>query len=78
MEWGSSFAGADIGLCRRKLNRKCEALDMKCDIECDIIGQSAQNLRLFTTRYLAIRAAMRLAHMRHAAATWLWKSFEYK
>ena len=78
MEWGSSFAGADIGLCEDKLNRKCEALDMKCDTDCDIIGQTAQNLPLFTTRYLAIRAAMRLAHMRHAAATWLENSFEYK
>ena len=41
MEWGSSFAGADIGLCEQKLNRKSEALDMKCDTECDKFGQSA-------------------------------------
>ena len=27
MEWGSSFAAADIGLCKQKLNRKKEALD---------------------------------------------------
>jgi hypothetical protein len=44
MEWGSSFAGADIGLCCVKLNRKNEALDMKCDTECDKFGQSARNL----------------------------------
>jgi hypothetical protein len=50
MEWGSSFAGADIGLREDKLNRNCEALDMKSDTDCDIIGQTAQNLRLFTTR----------------------------
>jgi hypothetical protein len=31
MEWGSSFAGADIGLREGKLNRKSEALDMKND-----------------------------------------------
>jgi hypothetical protein len=48
MEWGSSFAGADIGLCKQKLNRKSEALDMKCDIDCDKFGQDARNLRLFT------------------------------
>jgi hypothetical protein len=41
MEWGSSFAGADIGLCEQKLNRKNEALDMKCDTECGKFGQSA-------------------------------------
>jgi len=50
MEWGSSFAGADIGSRKRKLNRKSEALDMKSDIDCDIFGQSAQDLRLFTRR----------------------------
>jgi hypothetical protein len=44
MEWGSSFAGADIGLCEQKLNRKCEALEWKCDIDCDIVGHDAQNL----------------------------------
>jgi hypothetical protein len=44
MEWGSSFAGADIGLCGQKLNRKCEALDMKSDINCDIFGQIALDL----------------------------------
>ncbi|RVA54377.1 hypothetical protein EN913_35670, partial [Mesorhizobium sp. M7A.F.Ca.CA.001.08.1.1] len=48
MEWGSSFAGADIGLCKQKLNRKSEPLDMKCDIDCDRFGQGAQNLRSFT------------------------------
>ena len=41
MEWGSSFAGADIGLCCVKLNRKSEALDMKSDIKCDKFGQNA-------------------------------------
>jgi hypothetical protein len=41
MEWGSSFAGGDIGLCKQKLNRKSEALDMKCDTECDKFGQRA-------------------------------------
>ncbi|WP_284273710.1 hypothetical protein [Mesorhizobium huakuii] len=41
MEWGSSFAGADIGLCFVKLNRKNEALDMKCDTKCDKFGQTA-------------------------------------
>lgn len=40
MEWGSSFADGDIGLCERKLNRKSEALDMKSDTECDKFGQS--------------------------------------
>ena len=44
MEWGSSFADADIGLCCVKLNRKNEALDMKCDTGCDKFGQSALNL----------------------------------
>ncbi|WP_292500239.1 hypothetical protein [Mesorhizobium sp.] len=44
MEWGSSFAGADIGLREGKLNRKSEALDMKSDTECDIFGHSAQDL----------------------------------
>ncbi|MER8432647.1 hypothetical protein [Mesorhizobium caraganae] len=44
MEWGSSFAGTDIGLCEQKLNRKCEALDMKSDINCDIFGQIALDL----------------------------------
>ena len=44
MEWGSSFAGGDIGLCKQKLNRKCEALDMKCDTDCDKFGQTARNL----------------------------------
>ncbi|WP_181183013.1 hypothetical protein [Mesorhizobium sp. B3-2-1] len=39
MEWGSSFAGADIGSCKQKLNRKSEALDMKNDTECDKFGQ---------------------------------------
>ncbi|WP_168247326.1 MULTISPECIES: hypothetical protein [unclassified Mesorhizobium] len=48
MEWGSSLAGSDIGLLWRKLNRKSEALDMKSDINCDIFGQDARNLRLFT------------------------------
>ncbi|WP_168247759.1 MULTISPECIES: hypothetical protein [unclassified Mesorhizobium] len=42
------FAGVDIGLVQRKLNRKSEALDMKSDINCDIFGQDARNLRLFT------------------------------
>ncbi|CCV07563.1 hypothetical protein MESS2_600019 [Mesorhizobium metallidurans STM 2683] len=42
MEWGSSFAGADIGLREGKLNDKSEALDMKSDAECDKFGQSAQ------------------------------------
>ncbi|MBE1709289.1 MULTISPECIES: hypothetical protein [Mesorhizobium] len=41
MEWGSSFAAADIGLCCVKLNRKNEALDMKCDTDCDKFGQAA-------------------------------------
>ncbi|TIX94270.1 MAG: hypothetical protein E5V17_05135, partial [Mesorhizobium sp.] len=50
MEWGSSFAGVDIGLCERKRNRKSEALVMKSDTNCDIFGQCAQDLRLFTTR----------------------------
>jgi hypothetical protein len=50
MEWGSSFADADIGLREGKLNRKSEALDMKSDTECDIFGHSAQGLRLFTRR----------------------------
>lgn len=40
MEWGSSFADGDIGLCERKLNRKSEALDMKSDTKCDKFGQS--------------------------------------
>jgi hypothetical protein len=44
MEWGSSFAGADIGLCKEKLNRKSEALDMKSDTECDNFGHPAQDL----------------------------------
>ncbi|WP_167514619.1 hypothetical protein [Mesorhizobium intechi] len=44
MEWGSSFAGGDIGLCWVKLNRKNEALDMKCDTDCDKFGQTARNL----------------------------------
>jgi hypothetical protein len=35
MEWGSSFAGVDIGLRERKLNYKSEALDLKSDTECD-------------------------------------------
>jgi hypothetical protein len=48
MEWGSSFAGGDIGLCKQKLNRKSEALDMKSDIRCDKFGHDAQNLLLFT------------------------------
>ena len=48
MEWGSSFADADIGLCCVKLNRKSEALVMKCDTDCDNFGQHARNLRLFT------------------------------
>ncbi|TIX04045.1 MAG: hypothetical protein E5V46_31840, partial [Mesorhizobium sp.] len=50
MEWGSSFAGVDIGLCERKLNRKNEALVMKSDTDCDNFGQCAQDLRLFTRR----------------------------
>lgn len=33
MEWGSSLAGADIGLHRGELNRKSEALGMKNDAE---------------------------------------------
>ena len=41
MEWGSSFAGGRIGLCCVKLNRKSEALDMKCDTVCDIFRQAA-------------------------------------
>jgi hypothetical protein len=49
MEWGSSFAGGDIGLCEKKLNRKSEALDRKSDTDCDNFGHSAQDLRLFTT-----------------------------
>ncbi|WP_198032679.1 hypothetical protein [Mesorhizobium sp. WSM2561] len=44
MEWGSSLAGADIGLREGKLNHKSEALDMKSDMECDKFGQSAQDL----------------------------------
>ncbi|WP_287113961.1 hypothetical protein [Mesorhizobium sp.] len=44
MEWGSSLAGADIGLREGKLNRKSEALDMKSDTECDNFGHSAQYL----------------------------------
>jgi hypothetical protein len=43
-EWGSSFAGADIGLRRGKLNDKNEALDMKSDTTCDKFGQGAWNL----------------------------------
>jgi hypothetical protein len=39
MEWGSSFAVADIGLCEEKLNRKSEALNMKSDIEYDKFGR---------------------------------------
>ncbi|SIT59721.1 conserved hypothetical protein [Mesorhizobium prunaredense] len=38
------MAGADIGLRAGKLNRKCEALDMKSDTECDKFGHSAQDL----------------------------------
>jgi len=41
MEWGSSFADGDIGVCEQKLNRKCEALEWKCDIDCDISGHTA-------------------------------------
>jgi hypothetical protein len=41
MEWGSSFAGGDIGSLQQKLNRKSEALDMKCDTVCDIFRQDA-------------------------------------
>jgi hypothetical protein len=48
MEWGSSFAGVDIGSLQQKLNRKCEALDMKSDMICDIVGRRAQNFLLFT------------------------------
>ncbi|TIU25301.1 MAG: hypothetical protein E5W34_05345, partial [Mesorhizobium sp.] len=49
MEWGSSFLlRGDIGLVQQKLNRKNEALDMKSDMDCDIFGQTARNLRLFT------------------------------
>ena len=48
MEWGSSFAGADIGLREQKLNRKCEALDMKSDMRCDNFRHRVQDLRLFT------------------------------
>ncbi|WP_167335219.1 hypothetical protein [Mesorhizobium erdmanii] len=44
MEWGSSFAAAHIGLCEQKLNRKSEALDMKCDTKCDKFEQAARNL----------------------------------
>jgi hypothetical protein len=44
MEWGSSLAGADIGLREGKLNHKSEALDMKSDMECDKFRQSAQDL----------------------------------
>ncbi|MCF6112857.1 hypothetical protein [Mesorhizobium muleiense] len=44
MEWGSSLAGADIGLREGKLNHKSEALDMKSDMACDKFGQSAQDL----------------------------------
>ncbi|UVC18769.1 hypothetical protein [Mesorhizobium onobrychidis] len=44
MEWGSSFAGADIGLREGKLNRKSEALVMKSDMECDKFGHRAQDL----------------------------------
>lgn len=73
MEWGSSFVDDDIGLREGKLNRKSEALDMKSDTECDKFGHSAQDFRLFTMRWLSVRAAMRLAHMRHATATWLGK-----
>jgi hypothetical protein len=41
MEWGSSFADGDIGLCEQKLNRKSEALDMKSDTECDVFRHCA-------------------------------------
>jgi hypothetical protein len=51
MEWGSSFAGADIGLRKEKLNRKSEALDMKSDTECDNFGHSAPR---FTIVYKAL------------------------
>jgi hypothetical protein len=44
MEWGSSLAGADIGLRAGKLNRKSEPLDRKSDTECDKFGHSAQYL----------------------------------
>ncbi|ESY97634.1 hypothetical protein X738_01415 [Mesorhizobium sp. LNHC209A00] len=40
MEWGSSFADGDIGLCEQELNRKSEALDMKSDTGCDIFWQA--------------------------------------
>jgi hypothetical protein len=42
------FAGRDIGLLQEKLNRKNEALDMKSDMDCDVFGQAAPNLRFFT------------------------------
>jgi hypothetical protein len=42
------FAGVDIGSLQQKLNRKCEALDMKSDTDCDIFGRDAQDLQLFT------------------------------
>ncbi|WP_181166752.1 hypothetical protein [Mesorhizobium sp. B2-5-4] len=41
MEWGSSFADGDIGLCKHKLNRKSEALDMKSDTDRNRFGQVA-------------------------------------
>ncbi|WP_292513335.1 hypothetical protein [Mesorhizobium sp.] len=77
MEWGSSLAGADIGLREGKLNRKSEALVMKSDTECDKFGQ----LPSFVIVYKALArmpAAMQPVHMRHAAATWLEKTFECK
>jgi hypothetical protein len=43
MEWGRLVDDADIGLCSAKRNRKCEALDMKSDIGCDIFGKKAKN-----------------------------------
>src|SRR3569623_115438 len=43
MEWGSSFAGVDIGSLQQTLNRKSEALVMKSDINCDVFRRRAQN-----------------------------------
>ncbi|CDX51892.1 hypothetical protein MPL1032_140141 [Mesorhizobium plurifarium] len=42
------FAAADIGSLQQKLNRKNEALDMKSDMICDILGQCAHYFLLFT------------------------------
>jgi hypothetical protein len=63
MEWGSSFAGVDIGLRERKLNYKSEALDLKSDTECD---KFERILEIYDYLQGINGTAMRLAHMRHA------------